>query len=149
MLFIVPCPCAGTSSPASASAANIVSARRCDISTFPAATAAGHFAFTAHPSGASSSIARAMPSFVGTSSSSSVRSTNTAAARVTASGQFTFPRTCGDVPAKSKCSFPSRTLTCTTTGTGSLETPSPSSASSARPTRSPICSIAARARRSV
>ena len=42
-------------------------------------------------SGSTSSIARAMPSFVGTSSSSSVRSTNTAAARVTASGQFTLP----------------------------------------------------------
>ena len=70
-------------------------------------------------------------------------------ARVTASGQFTLPRTCGDVPVKSKRSFPSTTLTATTTGTGSSLTPSPSSMSSARPVRSPSCAIAARARRSV
>ena len=100
MLFIVPCPCAGTSTPASASAAKIVSVMRCDISTFPAATAAGHFAFSAELSGMTRSSARAMPSFVGTSCLSSVRNTNTAAARVTEAGQFTLPATIAGM-----CSF--------------------------------------------
>ena len=85
-----------------------------------------------------------MPSFVGTSSRSSVRSTNTAAARVTASGQFTLPRTCGDVPAKSSMQpIASRTQTPPRSVTGSSVTPSPSRVSVARPLRSPSARIAA------
>jgi len=80
----------------------MVSAMRCDISTLPAATAAGHAAFTALRLGSTRVIARAMPSLVGTSSSSNVRNAKTAAARVTAAGQFTLPATCGELPVKSR-----------------------------------------------
>ena len=63
----------------------------------------GHGTHVAGLIGARSELPGVAPSvsFVGTSSSSSVRSTNTAAARTTAAGQFTFPRTIGDVPVKS------------------------------------------------
>jgi hypothetical protein len=50
-LFIVPCPWAGTGS-ASPSAAKSASTMRPDVSTFPAATAAGGSALTSEPSGA-------------------------------------------------------------------------------------------------
>src|SRR5215208_2022081 len=53
VLFIVPWPCAGTSSGAKpVRAARTVSAMRLLVSTFPATTAAGYLAFTRLPSGA-------------------------------------------------------------------------------------------------
>ena len=115
-----------------------------------AATAAGQRAFTAHGSGAAMSIARAMPAFVGTSSSSRVRSTNTAADRVTAIGQFTFPRAIGEVPAKSRRSRPSAIRARTETTTGSSESvPSLSSASAACPSAPSRDTRRLRTRRSV
>jgi hypothetical protein len=54
VLFIVPCPCAGTASGAKPEkAARAASAMRLLVSTFPATTAAGYLAFTRLPSGAS------------------------------------------------------------------------------------------------
>src|SRR5438445_610450 len=77
--------------PPAASARNTVSAMRCDVSTFPAATALGLRAFTRHPGGAVTSMARGTPPFMGTSSGKRVRTTNSTAERVTAIGQFTLP----------------------------------------------------------
>src|SRR5438034_8836959 len=64
---------------------------RCDVSTFPAATALGGRAATRQPAGAVTAIARDTPPFMGTSSGSSVRTTKSTAESVTAMGQFTFP----------------------------------------------------------
>ena len=74
---------------------------RCDVSTFPAATARGQRALTRHPSGAETRTARCTPPFIGTSGSSSVRTTKSTAERVTASGQLTLPSAAGAVPVKS------------------------------------------------
>ena len=62
----------------------------------------GQRALSRQFSGVTMVMGRAIPSLVGMSSSSSERSTNSAAARVTAMGQFTLPRTRGDVPVKSR-----------------------------------------------
>ncbi len=68
-LFMVPLEAAGISSGAAcASAPSTTSVTRCDISTLPAAMAAGASAFTTVPSGACTRIGRRMPAVNGTSS---------------------------------------------------------------------------------
>ena len=99
-LFIVPCPCAGTSA-ACASASRTVSAIRWLVSTFPATTAEGARASTRQPSGARISTAAESPALTGTSAPSATLTANVQAARVTASGAFTFPAAAGAVPSKS------------------------------------------------
>ena len=84
---------------------------RCDVSTFPAATALGNRAWTRQPSGALTRTTRVTPPFVGTSSGNKVRTTNRTAERATASGQFTLPRAAGAVPVKSAWNTPSRMST--------------------------------------
>src|SRR5439155_21847164 len=72
-LFMVPCPCAGTGIPPPASARNTASAMRCDVSTFPAATALGERAFTRHPAGAVTRTARDTPPLRGDALGGAVR----------------------------------------------------------------------------
>ena len=153
---MVPCPAAGITrsySPICAAAFDIAakhtSVRRCDNSTLPAATALGHFAFATQSSGMRRINARDTPSFTGTSSLHNTRSTNTAAARATADGALTLPRTAAEVPVRSRYNVPSCTRTCTTTGMARSSTPSPSSASSARASAPSSNVKRARTRRSV
>ena len=145
---MVPCPCAGTGIPPPASARNTASAMRCDVSTFPAATALGERAFTRHPAGAVTRTARDTPPLVGMSSGKSVRTTNSTAERATASGQFTLPRAAAAVPVKSAWNTPSRTSTRTTIGRSTSSTPSPSSQSVATRPAASRGRNAARVRRS-
>ena len=74
---------------------------RLDVSTFPATTAAGACALTRQPGSARISTGSSAPPDAGTSGSQTTRTAYATAARVTASGQLTFPGCCGAVPAKS------------------------------------------------
>ncbi len=71
---MVPLLAAGTrSGSARASAPSTVSTMRCEVSTLPAATAAGGRAFTTVPGGATISSGRNAPSFTGIPSPSTQR----------------------------------------------------------------------------
>ena len=73
-LFIVPCPAAGTGR-AWAKAAKTTSTMRDEVSTFPAATAAGARAFTSDPSGARTVTGAKAPPEAGTSGAVRQRTT--------------------------------------------------------------------------
>ena len=91
-LFIVPWPWAGAGvAPASASITR--SATRLEVSTLPAATAAGGRAFSRHPSGAITSTGRKAPAEGGASGSVSTRTAKKAADFVTGRGQLRLPST--------------------------------------------------------
>ncbi len=77
------------------------SATRLDVSTLPAATAAGKRAFSTQPSGAWTSIGRWAPAEGGASGSVSTRTAKNAADFVTASGQLRLPSTWSALPEKS------------------------------------------------
>ncbi len=97
---MVPALAAGMrSGSARASAPSAVSTIRCEVSTFPALTAAGMRAFTTVPAGATTSRRRKSPSFTGRSAPSARRSAYVDAASVTGSTAFSGPGTCGDDPA--------------------------------------------------
>ena len=101
-LFIVPWLWAGTvSANGSESARKRTSTIRCDVSTFPAATAPGGRGQTKLPSLASTRNARREPAFRGASGSVRHRMTYEAALRVTANGAFRLPATWRSVPSKS------------------------------------------------
>ena len=70
----------------------------CDVSTFPATTAAGYSGASIDLSGIRISIARRQPSFMGMSESTSVRKTYITAARHTALGALKLERDWGLVP---------------------------------------------------
>src|SRR5204862_105023 len=89
---------------ASPKAAKTTSAIRLDVSTLPAATAAGRRALTSDPSGAATETGTKAPPEAGASGSVRQRTTKKQAERVTASGQFRLPSCCGDVPSKSSSS---------------------------------------------
>ena len=93
-MFIVPWPCAGAGvAPASASSTR--SATRLEVSTLPAATAAGGRALSTQPGGARRPRpADARPPTAGASGSVSTRTAKKAADLVTASGQLRLPSTC-------------------------------------------------------
>ena len=75
-LFIVPCEAAGTrSGSAWANAPSSTSTMRWEVSTLPAATAAGARGFTREPSGALTVRARWAPALAGMSGSVTARST--------------------------------------------------------------------------
>ena len=71
------------------------SATRLEVSTLPAATAAGKRALSRLPSGARTSIGRWAPAEGGASGSVSTRTAKKAADLVTESGQLRLPSTCG------------------------------------------------------
>ena len=74
---------------------------RWDVSTLPAAVAAGNWALTTSPGGAMMVIGRRRPVLKGMSSSMSERKTYRTAEAVTAALALTPPRTWGDEPRKS------------------------------------------------
>jgi hypothetical protein len=75
-LFIVPWLAAGMrSGSACASAPSTTSTMRCEVSTLPAATAAGDCALTRQSAGASTVTGAKQPAFMGTSSSTRQRTT--------------------------------------------------------------------------
>jgi len=121
---------------------------RCEVSTFPAATALGQRALTKQPSGAVTRTARCTPPFIGTSASSSMRTTNSTAERVTASGQLTLHAAAGAVPVKSAWKSPSRMSTRTVMARSASVTPSPSIQSVAASPATGKRRSAARVRRS-
>src|SRR6266849_6415081 len=85
---------------ACARAPKITSVMRWDVSTLPAAIAAGGRALTMLPSGATIRIGREMPEVNGISSGTRQRNTYIVAAVVTARFAFTGPSTCTDDPVK-------------------------------------------------
>ena len=77
------------------------SATRLEVSTLPAATAAGNSALSRQPGGALTSIGRWAPAQGGASGSVRTRTAKKAADLVTESGQLRLPSTWASVPAKS------------------------------------------------
>ena len=76
-MFIVPCPCAGTGT-ARPNARKSTSTIRLEVSTLPAATAAGGSALTRQPSGARTVTGASAPAEAGTSGSVRQRTTKQA-----------------------------------------------------------------------
>jgi hypothetical protein len=109
-LFIVPWPWAGTGT-ACPKARKSRSTIRLEVSTFPAATAAGETALTRQPAGARTETGSIAPAEAGTSGSVRQRTTKRQAETVTASGQLRLPSCCGAVPAKSISSSSPATVT--------------------------------------
>ena len=93
-MFIVPWPWAGAGV-APASAARTRSATRLEVSTLPAATAAGGARVEQRsPAARATSTGRCAPADGGASGSVSTRTAKNAADLVTASGQLRLPSTC-------------------------------------------------------
>jgi len=136
-LFIEPQLAAGiTSGAASASARKTVSTIRWEVSTFPAATAAGKRGFTSVPSGAWTVTGRIKPALAGISPRASNCKQYRTAAQVTAKVAFTPPRAWGAVPLKSNVAVSPRTTTATEIGKSTAPKPSSSNQSVARNTPS-------------
>src|SRR3974390_350716 len=105
---------------------------RLEVSTLPAATAAGNAALTRQPGGAVIVTGANAPEEAGMSGAGTLRITKYPADRVTASGQLQLPGPAVSVPVKSTLTRSPDTVTATRMAIGSSETPSPSSHSSAR-----------------
>ena len=112
-LFIVPDPSAIT--PSAAYSAPVTT---CEVSTLPAATAAGYCGESIVPGGMSTVSGCRQPELSGMSSSTRVRKTYSTAAMATLDGALKLPASCGEVPVKSisavRSSAWTRTATLTT-----------------------------------
>ena len=132
---MVPALAAGTrSGTAFASARISTSTIRCEVSTFPPATAAGGRAFTIEPSGACSVSARRIPSVAGASSAQQAAQHIKARRKRDRANRIHAPATCGDDPAKSTSIVPAMRIDLAAAPQscrGSSVTPSSSSQSSA------------------
>ncbi len=93
---MVPEPSAIT--PSAAYSAPVIA---CDVSTFPAATAAGYSGASMDPGGMITRTGFRQPEFSGISSATRVRSTYSTAAMATDDGALKLPGSWAEVPVKS------------------------------------------------
>ncbi len=87
----------------------------CEVSTLPAATAAGYSGASIEPGGTTIRSGRRQPSLSGMSSATRVRKTYRTAAVTTAEGALRLLPSCGEVPVKSMVALWSRRSTRTET----------------------------------